>query len=167
MSQQDVRTQEPNDSLGAPLLTIYNTTRHWWAPKNYDLVLYQHAILIVLGLGMHNLGREKQRRREVRKEGSYGLMGHVPAGNAERSATIAATPVPEVLAADGGNRLIALKDIESAVLSRRLGVCKLKVRLIYETRLKYGWFNWSSRYANYDDVVHTLTRLLPERFRAS
>jgi len=167
MAQQNVRTQGPNDPLGPPLLTIYNTTRHWWALKNYDLVLYQHTILIVLGLSVHNVGREKQRRHEVREEGSRGLMAHVPAGNAERSAKIAATPVPAVLAADGGNRLVTLKDIESAVLSRRLGFCKLKMRLIDETRLKYGWFNWSSRYTNYDDVAHTLTRLLPGRFRAS
>ncbi len=167
MSQQDVRAQEPNDPLGPPLLTIYNTARHLWSLENYDLVLYQHAILIVLGLGMHNLGREKQRRREVRKEGHRGLMVQVPAGNAERSAEIAATPLPTILAADSGNRLVALEDIESAVLSRRLGICKLEMRLTDETRLKYSWLNLSSRNADYDDVVRTLTRLLPGRFRAS
>jgi hypothetical protein len=158
----------PTEALGSPRLTIYNTSTSWLALKNYDLVIYEHGVLIVLGLTMGNVGREKRRRREVRKAGARGLLVHVPAANAERSAKIAATPVQTILAADSGNRLVPLAEIESVVLSRGPISCKLKLRLTDGTRLKFIWLNWASRgYADYDDVAKTLTDLLPERFRAS
>ena len=166
MSQDNVTTDGPNDPLGPPLLTIYNTAGRWLTLKNYDLLVYENALLIVLGLTARNLGREMRRRRETRKARFRRPLSHVPAGNAERSANIAATPVPAILAADHGNRLVPLDEIESAVLSRRLGTCKLELRLQDETRPRFIWLNLSVN-ANYDHVIETLTDRLPERFRAS
>jgi|SRR5271166_4390954 len=137
MSRENVEramSSTPAASLGTPLLTIYNTARRWTTPKNYDLVLYEHAVLIALGLRLGNVGREKRRRREVRKAGARGPLAHVPAGNAERSGKIAATPVQTILTADSGNRLVPLEEIDSAGLTRRLGLCTLKLRLIDGTR---------------------------------
>ncbi|HWX96191.1 MAG TPA: hypothetical protein VNZ01_04995 [Solirubrobacteraceae bacterium] len=166
MSQETVRTYGPTDPLGPPRLTIYNTAERWLTLKNYDLVFYENAVLIVLGLTARNLRREMRRRREVRRAGFRRPLSHVPAGNAERSAYIAATPVPATLAEDRGNRLVPLDEIESAGLSRRLGMCKLKLRLTDETHATFIWANLSVN-ANYDHVTETLTDLLPERFRAS
>jgi hypothetical protein len=67
---------------------------------------------------------------------------------------------------DRGNLLVPLVEIESAVLSRRLGICKLELLLTDETRPRFIWVNLSVN-ANYDHVTETLTDLLPERLRAS
>jgi hypothetical protein len=88
-------------------------------------------------------------------------------GKRRRSAEIAATPVPTILAADPGNRLVALDEIESAVLSQHLGICRLKLRLTDGARVKFIWLNSSRMNANYDEATKALTDLLPERFRAS
>jgi hypothetical protein len=157
----------PDEFLGPPLLTIYNTAQRWLTLKNYDLVLYEQAVLIALGLNLRNLGREKRRRREVRRAGARGLGAQVPAGNAERSAEIAATPVPAILASDPGDQLVRLGEIEAAVLSRRLGHCKLRLNLSGNTRLQFLWLNSSRMNADYADVTTTLSHLLSERFRAS
>ena len=96
-----------------------------------------------------------------------GLRAYTHTRNAERSAEIAATQMRTILAADSGNRLVPLDEIESAVLLRRLGTCRLKLRLTDGTRLKFIWLNSSSMNAHYDEVTETLTDLLPGRFRAS
>jgi hypothetical protein len=167
MSHENVGTQGQDDPLGAPLLTIYNTSQGWLTLKNYDLVLYEHGVLIVLGLTLGNVGREQRRRREARRAGARGVGAHVPAGNAERSAKIVATPLSAILAADPGNRLVPLEEIESAALTRRLGICKLKLRLTEKTSLKFIWLNSSRMNASYDAVTKTLTDLLTGRLRAS
>jgi hypothetical protein len=167
VSQENVETGAPDEPLGPPLLTIYNTARRWLTLKNYDLVLYEHAMLIVLGLTVGNVGREKQRRREVRKAGARGVGAQVPAGNAERSAKIAVTPFTTILAADRGNRLVHLEEIASAVLTRRLGVCKLRLHLTDGTQLKFIWLNSSRMNAAYAEVANTFARLLPQRFGES
>ena|ERR1700720_4178552 len=166
MSQENVGTHGPNDPPGPPLLTIYNTAERWLTLKNYDLLFYEHHLLIVLGLNTRNLRREMRRRREVRQAGFHRPLSHVPAGNAERSANIAGTAVSDILTAERGNRLVPLEEVQSAVLSRRLGICRLKLRLTDQTRLRFIWANLSVN-ANYDHVIETLTDLMPERFRAS
>jgi|GEM_PF-4887177 hypothetical protein len=50
MAQEDVGTHGPDDPLGPPQLAIYNTADRWLTLKNYDLLFYEHALLIALGL---------------------------------------------------------------------------------------------------------------------
>jgi hypothetical protein len=161
-----METHGPDDPLGPPRLAIYNTAYRWLTLKNYDLLFHEHVLLIVLGLTTHNLPREMRRRREARRAGFRRPLSHVPAANAERSANIAAMPVSAILAADSGNRLVPLQQIESAVLSRRFGNCTLALRLRDKTRPRFKWLNLSVN-ADYDHVVETLTDLIPERFHAS
>jgi hypothetical protein len=155
--------------LGTPLLTIYNTARRWWTVKNYDLVIYDRAVLIVLGIRLDSLVREMRRRREARHlEGTRGLGARISAANDERSATIATTPLPVLLAADPGNRLVGLDEIQSARLSRRLGISTLRLELSDGIRLRFLWTNASWRgFPRYEEAAETLRSLLPGRFRAA
>ena len=159
-----------HNDLGAPLLAIYNTAKRWLTTTiNYDVVLYDHAILIVRGLSWRDMRQEMQRRKKeaTRAGDSGGLAARTAGANAYRSAIIATTPVTAILAADPGNRLVPYEEIESAALRRRLGSCTLKLRLTDGTRLKFIWLNSRSLNADYDDVTRTLTDLLTDRFRAS
>jgi hypothetical protein len=83
-----------------------------------------------------------------------------------RVQSVASLSVEEVLSKDAGNRLIGSAEIAVARLTRRFGICTVRLKLLTGERLKYMWMDSAKRAAAYAPAKEALQSLLGDRLRA-
>ena len=132
--------------LGPPVFAVKNTAARWATTINYDLLIFEDKIVVARGLSFPgSVGEERLRD-------SVGVKRSALERNDDRVRDTSERQLEELLAADGGNRLIRVSDIASANLKRRFGTCTLTLNLQTGASLKYRWLNSGSFATDYEQA---------------
>jgi hypothetical protein len=156
--------------MDEPLFVVPNTATRWVTAANYDLLIWETRFASVRGLTMKSVieddriermilgkGRRKTWREATARQ--QGLAG-------ERAETAVRLSEPELLARAPGNIVLDWSAIAAARLTKRTGLCTMRLTLADGRRLKWQWMN-SQMAARYEDVEPVLRRVLGPRLSAS
>ena len=147
-----------------PLYTIRNTATRWLTLTNYDLLLYENALVASVVPFRSNVEAVRRRKRAGERPGVRRTFTDRSLDD-KRVDAAAATSPDEIAAEDARGAIVRSDDVVAARLSKRMGVVTLRLELARSSDRKFMWLD-RERWADYSLALAALERMLGSKVRA-
>ena len=147
-----------------PLYTIRNTATRWLTLTNYDLLLYEDALVASVVTFRSHVEADRRRKRAGERTGVRRTFTDRSLDD-ERVDAAAATSPDEIAAEDARGAITRSDDVVAARLSKRMGVVTLRLELARSSDRKFMWLD-RERWADYSQALAALERMLGSKLRA-